>query len=63
MEERPFDDLLGVYYQDIASKSTRDSRGEFYTPPTISRLMAHIAFNAEAVIEKGRPVTISEPTV
>ena len=63
MQSQPFDDLLGIYYQDIASKSTRDGRGEFYTPPSISRLMAEITFNAESVIERGIPVTVGEPTV
>ena len=50
MESEPFTDLLGSYYQEINSKATRDGRGEFYTPPEISELMAKITFNAEKVI-------------
>ena len=62
MEAEPFDDLLGSYYQEINSKATRDGRGEFYTPPEISALMAHISFNAEKVIADGVPVSVQEPT-
>lgn len=62
MENEPFEDLLGSYYQDAASKSTRDNRGEFFTPPCISELMAKIGFNAEKVIAEGKPVSVSEPT-
>lgn len=63
MEEHPFEDLLGEYYQDIASKATRDGRGEFYTPPCISEFMARIAINAEQIISRGRAFTVNEPTV
>ena len=62
MEDQPFDDLLGSYYQEINSKATRDGRGEFYTPPEISTLMAKISFDAEKVIADGVPVTVLEPT-
>ena len=61
MENEPFEDLLGQYYTETASKSTRDGRGEFYTPPEISFLMAAIAFRADEVIEKGKPVSVHEP--
>ena len=50
MEAEPFEDLLGAYYQEIASKATRDNRAEFYTPPSISELMANICIDADAVI-------------
>ena len=63
MQHCYFEDLLGIHYQEIASKSTRDGRGEFYTPPCISEFMAQITIRAEEVIEKGVPFTVSEPTV
>ena len=62
MEAEPCTDLLGSYYQEINSKATRDGRGDFYTPPEVSELMARMAFNAEKVIADGRPVTVQEPT-
>jgi len=63
METHPYADLLGEHYQDIASKATRDNRGEFYTPPCISELMARITFRAEEVIKRGEVFTVNEPTV
>ena len=62
MEDHPFCDVLGEYYQIIASKASRDGRGEFFTPEAISELMARISLNAEEVIEKGNPITLGEPT-
>lgn len=62
MENRPFSDVLGEYYQDIASKSARDGRGEFFTPEPVSELMARICFSAEEVIKRGEPITVNEPT-
>lgn len=61
MEDEPFEDLLGHHYLDVASKATRDNRGEFFTPPAISELMAKISFRADDVIEKNEPITINEP--
>ena len=63
MQHCYFEDLLGIHYQEIASKSTRDGRGEFYTPPCISEFMAQITIRAEEVIDKGVPFTVNEPTV
>ena len=63
MESRPYDDLLGVHYQDIASKFSRDNRGEFYTPPAISEMMANICIDTNKIIAEGKPVTIGEPSV
>ena len=61
MEEEPFEDLLGQYYTETAAKATRDGRGEFYTPPEISQLMAILAFRADEIIEKWEPVSVHEP--
>lgn len=62
MEQKPFSDLLGEYYQTIASKAARDGRGEFFTPEPVSELMARILIDVESVIEKGTPIAINEPT-
>lgn len=62
MQKKPFSDLLGEYYQTIASKSARDGRGEFYTPEHVSELMARITVNVEEVIAAGKPITVNEPT-
>ena len=61
-EGKPFSDLLGGYYEDIASKSARDTRGEFFTPEHISEFMARLCINVEKVIEDNMPVRIYEPT-
>ena len=61
MESKPFSDVLGSYYLDIASHSSKQSRGEFYTPPEISKLMAMITVDAKSVIEKSKPITVNEP--
>ena len=61
MEEFPFTDLLGPYYCEVNSKSGRDQRGEFYTPPCISTMMAKMAVNVEEVVERRLPFTINEP--
>jgi len=62
MENKPFSDLVGEYYQEIGSKATRDNRGEFYTPEPISALMAQITIDPHKVIAEGKPITLSEPT-
>lgn len=61
MEEKPFTDLLGVDYTELASRSSQKQRGEFYTPPAVSKMMAQITIDAEQVIEAGNPITIYEP--
>lgn len=62
MEENPFTDVLGVYYcMEITSKWARDCRGEFYTPPAISKAMAAMLFDRDKVIEEGRALDCHEP--
>ena len=61
MQNQPFSDLLGKYYQEISSKVTRDQNGEFYTPEEISALIAKITVDTKSVIEKGQPITVNEP--
>ena len=61
MEEFAFSDILGPYFCEINSKSGRDQRGEFYTPPCISTMMAKMSVNVAEVVERGLPLTIGEP--
>lgn len=61
MEANPFEDVLGAYYLEVASKSTKDLRGEFYTPQAISRLMARMSFEPEQIIAANRPISVLEP--
>lgn len=61
MEEFAFSDILGPYFCEINSKSGRDQRGEFYTPPCISTMMAKMSVNVDEIVERGLPLTIGEP--
>jgi len=61
MEEFAFSDILGPYFCEINSKSGRDQRGEFYTPPCISSMMAKMSVNVDEIVERGLPFTIGEP--
>lgn len=61
METKPFTDILGDYYLEIASHSSKQARGEFFTPPCISQMMARMLFDVDSVKAKGIPITINEP--
>lgn len=70
MEEHPFTDILGVYYTEINSTATAKARGEYYTPPGISKVMAQMLFcsggegtgsGVEQAIERGMPITVQDP--
>ena len=61
MERSPFEDLLGSFYLEVASKATQDARGEFYTPRPVSQAIARMPFDAERVKEENRPITLCEP--
>lgn len=61
MEKHPFEDLLGPYYLQVASKAMQDARGEFYTPHPISQVMARMLFDVERIKEENRAVSIMEP--
>lgn len=61
MERAPFTDLLGPFYLECAAHSSKQARGEFYTPPEISKLMAGLLFDVAAVKAAGQPISISEP--
>lgn len=61
MEEKPFTDILGDYYLEFASHSSKQARGEFFTPPNVSKMIARMLFDKEAVKAKGLPITVKEP--
>lgn len=61
MEKKPFTDILGDFYLEIASHSSKQARGEFFTPPDISKLMARMIFDVDAVKSRRLPVTVNEP--
>ena len=60
-ESNPFADVLGEYYLEVAAHSSKQARGEFYTPPPVCELMARISVDAKATIERGLPITVNEP--
>jgi len=60
-EKHPHRDILGNAWLDCTSKSSKQVRGEFYTPPEICDLMAHMTGGAEAYIAEGKPFTVEEP--
>lgn len=61
MEASPFTDILGPYYLDIAAHSSKQARGEFFTPPEISKLIARMTVDVDAVKAKGKPIAVNEP--
>ncbi|WP_411845708.1 N-6 DNA methylase [Roseibacillus persicicus] len=61
MEQKPFCDVLGPYYIEIASHSSKQARGEFYTPPEVSELLARISMDAPTVIAEGKAITVNDP--
>ena len=61
MESKPFVDCLGPFYTEINSHAAATARGEFYTPQEVSEMMAKVTVDAESVIERGLPITVSDP--
>lgn len=61
MESKPFVDCLGPFYTEINSHAAAAARGEFYTPQEVSEMMAKVTVDAESVIERGLPITVSDP--
>ena len=60
MESKPFTDVLGTYYTGIASHSSKQTRGEFYTPPPVSRLMAMMVVGGTSAITNYDTVTVNK---
>ena len=63
MEREPFKDVLGPYYQEIASPANLQARGEFYTPPAVCSIMSRMVVEPEKVIAAGKPITVSDPCI
>lgn len=61
MEKKPFTDILGPFYLECASHSSKQARGEFFTPPEISKMMARMLFDVDAIKAAGKPITMNEP--
>lgn len=61
MEKNPFTDILGPFYLECASHSSKQARGEFFTPPEISKIMARMLFDADSIKAAGKPITLNEP--
>lgn len=61
MERKPFTDLLGVYYNEIGSKFSRDLGGEFYTPKPVSDFMTRIIVDIEQAIQDNKRLVVNDP--
>ena len=61
MESKPFTDVLGPFYLEVAAHSSKQARGEFYTPPELSKLIATMTVDVEGVKASGKPITVSDP--
>ena len=61
MHATPFTDILGEFYLEVASHSSKQARGEFFTPAHLSKAIARMLFDTDAIKEKNKPVTVNEP--
>ncbi|WP_407540253.1 ParB/RepB/Spo0J family partition protein [Deinococcus radiomollis] len=63
MDDRPYTDLLGPLYMEIGHRLDKQARGEFFTPRSVSRLMAQMTFgpDARADFPLDQPLTCQEP--
>lgn len=59
MQAKPYTDLLGGVYESIGSLKDKSSRGEYYTPDPICRMMAQMILPEPP---KKLPFTVHEPT-
>jgi len=58
------DDFLGPLYEelDLSGSSQRGSRGEFFTPASVAKIMAQLSLgDVEDIIDRKGFVTVSEP--
>lgn len=55
-----FYDYLGELYMKIIERFSKPSKGQYFTPYNVSKLMAHITFDIPANI-KDKPITINDP--
>lgn len=50
----PFDDVLGMIYQELSSHGHRGALGQFFTPASISRFIAEVLTPAPTIAEDER---------
>lgn len=61
MNDHPFADVLGPFYTETIASADQQARGEFYTPKSVSTMMAKMALDPAAIKAGGRPVTVCDP--
>ncbi len=61
MNGNPFADVLGPFYTETITSADQQARGEFYTPNSVSTMMAKMTLDPEAIKAGGRPVTVCDP--
>ena len=59
MEREPYTDLLGDPFLELESQSTKQGRGEFYTPQNICDMMAEMT--VQGSLEDGKILTLNDP--
>jgi len=60
MEQRPYEDLLGLCYEEWNGKWSRSAGGEFFTPTDVCRLISRMTINRE-MFEEDKAIRILEP--
>lgn len=60
-DKHPHRDILGTEWLEYSSKSCKQARGEFYTPPEVADLLALMTSGHEEAIGRGLPFTVCEP--
>ena len=61
MNDKEYADVLGQFYTESIATADQTARGEFFTPPEVSKLMARMTLDIEQIKAAGKPVTICEP--
>jgi len=61
MNTRPYQDLLGPLYMALTSQGSKKLGGEFFTPPSLCRMMAELNFAGPGIVPEDRPLDCSEP--
>lgn len=59
--ENPFQDVLGIIYQELATSYGKKGMGQYFTPDSIAMMMAKIQYDSK-IFEKKGAVTVYEPT-
>ncbi len=62
VQENPFQDVLGMIYQELATNYGKKGLGQYFTPDHLAMVMAKIQYSSEQ-FEKPGVVTVCEPAV